>query len=102
MTKPRPIAEIVVEGIKDGTILEISVASQDAREWVTENIHQFGAVIELSNWTYDFQLVVGSLFVADEVAVYLRTQGASENDSASPTAFDTAPSSADATDGAQS
>lgn len=85
MTKPQPIAEIVIEMRGDNHLI-IYTSSPDALSWLLDNANEFGFMFELNNC---YLLNVHPTWNLSEVAAYIRTMGAPEQ--ADLSAFNTAP-----------
>lgn len=85
MTKPQPIAEIVVKEVDSQYfvgILEITVTSNDARDWVRDNAKEFGSLIEYETDMIpdNFQLRISSLYDPLQVAAFIRSMGSTDDD----------------------
>lgn len=73
MQPPKPIAEIVVDEPKYGSTLSITVASENASQWLNIVAPQFGMLRKYTNNNYVCTLIVYSTYNSHEVAEYLRS-----------------------------
>ncbi len=91
MTKPQPIAEVVVTpSYRGSSILMIMTSNPDADSWVRDNAPEYGILFvpEDSKYRKDFSLHVDKNYKVNEVAAYIRTMGADDTDNL--TAFEPA------------
>jgi len=80
--KPQPKKELVIKKLAVHTFFDVTVASEDAAEWLKSEAPQFGRLLPDRYISNKFFMVVGDEFDADEVASYLDGYNSHENQEA--------------------
>ena|GEM_PF-2927782 len=74
--KPQPKKELVISKGTGYTFFDVTVASEDAAEWLKSEAAQFGRLLPDTFISNKFFMAVGDEYDADEVAAYLDTYNA--------------------------
>jgi hypothetical protein len=79
MGKPKPISEIVVRYLPTSLVgtIEIYVGSEDARQWVVNNVGEYGALNRptIHGDPNRYSLIPSPLYNRDEVFQWIQTMG---------------------------